>query len=144
LRDEMADGDERLIRRYYDCFNTRRFTDGAALVGTDCEFDHRPTRDHARGPRGYRVLVDDWLRAAPDVVLIPEHITAVEDGVFRVMLRARGHLDGQFSVGPVAVGGDGRAFDFVGTHDVTVRDGQIVLSRFTYNREDFFGPSPAH
>jgi len=135
----MADADELLIHRYYECFNARRVADGGALVSPDCEFNHLATRDHARGPRGYAALVDDWVKAAPDVTLEPEQIVGIEPGTFRVVLRLRGHFDGPFDIGPMALNGDGQAFDFVGIHQVVIRAGLIVASTFSYDRKDLAG-----
>ena len=135
----MPSRGEQLIRSYYDCINARRLADGARLVADDCEFHHVATRERARGPQGFVALVSDWLRAAPDVTLLPEHIETLGSGRFRVALRVRGHLDGPFELGPSSVGGDGRAFDFVAIHELTIRGNRVAASWLTFERDDFLG-----
>jgi hypothetical protein len=138
----VSSPDEELIRRYYAAFNARRFADAAGLVSHDCEFHHLPTRERARGPNGYLALVEEWVAAAPDVTLTPEHIAVLADGVYRVQLRVRGRFDGAFEFRPLQpVDGAGKPFDFLGVHDITIRDGAMVVSRFSYDVADFVGPS---
>ena len=86
--------------------------------------------------------MEEWVAAAPDVTLTPERIVAEGGGVYRVRVRVRGRFDGAFELRPFRpVDGAGKPFDFIGVHDLAIRDGAIVASRFSYDLTDLVGPS---
>jgi len=127
---------EALVHQYYQYFNARRFDDAAGLLSVDCEFSHTGTREHAHGRRGYRALVDEWMRAAPDVTLTAESITHLADDLLSVRIHLRGHFRGEFAVGAAVIEGTGRAFSMRGVHRIQVLDGRIVRSEFTFDPAD--------
>ena len=138
--EQAADADEQLIRRYYAAFNARRFDECVAIISPDCEFDHVVTRDRTHGRRGYVALVHQWLDASSDLTLAAERIVRLEPGRYRVRLHLQGHRDGEFPIGRTGrLPADGSRLDFVGTHDIDVRGGLIVSSRFSYDPADLTG-----
>ena len=87
-----------LIERYYECFNTRRFSDAAALFADDAQVEFSPGAPWV-GPAGYSRFADTWIAAFPDATLAIESVNWRSEKVCEVYLRASGKHTGTFEFG---------------------------------------------
>ena len=101
--------DTALLLRYYELFNQRRLLEAATLVADECEFEHRPTRERAIGPRGYLAFAEEWLHAMPDMKVTIVSVTPMDTGAYRVQVSVSGHADHPMTIAAgVQTGGDGQ------------------------------------
>ena len=92
-----------LIRQHYDCFNERRFADGADLFSEDCVLEHGPFGQRRHGRQGYLDLVNEWVKAFPDARLHIEHVEQRGDTICEVDLIGSGTHRGDFNMGGFGV-----------------------------------------
>jgi predicted ester cyclase len=96
----LREGDPlRIIRDYYACFNERRFADAAAMFTEDAVLEQVPFQGRQRGPAAYRVYVELWTRAFPDLMLEIADVTVLPDRAVEAQLVASGTHMGDLSIG---------------------------------------------
>jgi predicted ester cyclase len=88
-----------LIRRYYACFNERRFTDAAALFANDALLEHIPFGQQDYGVDGYVRFANAWIAAFPDGTFAVERVERRDETMFEVHLLATGTHLGIFDIG---------------------------------------------
>jgi steroid delta-isomerase-like uncharacterized protein len=126
-----------LIRQHYDCFNERRFADGADLFSDDCVLEHEPFGRTRRGREGYLDLVEGWVKAFPDCRLKIEHVEQRGDTICEVDLIGTGTHRGDFDMGGYGL------FKASGVHAsirfrelLEIRGGKITYSSITFDVHD--------
>jgi predicted ester cyclase len=88
-----------LIRRYYACFNERRFRDAAALFANDALLEHIPFGQQDYGGDGYVRFANTWIAAFPDGTFAVERVEPRTETMFEVHLLATGTHLGIFDIG---------------------------------------------
>jgi predicted ester cyclase len=88
-----------LIRRYYTCFNERRFDEAAALFTDDALVEQVPFQSRERGGAAFLRFAALWTRAFPDAVFQIDGVAARSGGVFEVQLSADGTHMGDLAMG---------------------------------------------
>jgi len=83
-----------LIRRYYACFNDRRFSDAIELFTPDAILEYPPFSAGQRGPACYLAFAEMWTRAFPDGIVTIEHVEQRGDTICEVDLIANGTVNG--------------------------------------------------
>ena len=123
-----------LIRKLYDCFNQRRFADGADLFSDDCVLEHPPFGQTRHGRQGYLDLVKHWVQAFPDGQLQIEHVEQRGDTICEVDLVGTGTHQGEFNMGGYGV------FKATGVQAtlrfrelLEIRGGKITFSSLTFD-----------
>lgn len=89
----------RIIRRYYACFNERRFADAAAMFTEDAVLEQVPFQCRERGPAAYRLYAEVWIRAFPDLTVEIADVTALPNGAVEAQLVATGTHLGDLAIG---------------------------------------------
>jgi hypothetical protein len=79
-----------LIRRYFACFNERRFEDAAALFTEDAVLEQMPFHRQERGGGAYLLFANLWTRAFPDATLAIEEVIPQSAHAFEVHLAGTG------------------------------------------------------
>jgi hypothetical protein len=92
-----------LIRRYYACFNDRRFGDAMELFASDAILEYPPFSPQQRGPECYLAFAEMWTKAFPDGVVAIEHVEQRGDTICEVDLIAKGTHLGDFDLGAYGV-----------------------------------------
>jgi hypothetical protein len=92
-----------LIRRYYACFNDRRFGDAMELFASDAILEYPPFNPQQRGPECYLAFAEMWTKAFPDGVVAIEHVEQRGDTICEVDLIANGTHLGDFDLGAYGV-----------------------------------------
>jgi len=124
-----------LIRRYYECFNTRRFAEAAALFAEDAELELIPLgRD--RGQTGYLRFAETWVRAFPNAIFSVERIEPQRDTIAEVYLLATGTHQGVLDLGtyrfrPTEIDARLRVRELL-----DIRDGKITASVLSIDLND--------
>lgn len=126
-----------LIRKHYDCFNDRRFAEGADLFSEDCVLEHPPFGQTRRGRDGYLDFVKLWIQAFPDGHLRIDHVEQRGDTICEVDLIGTGTHRGDFDMGGYGV------FKATGVNTtlrfrelLEIRGGQITYSSLTFDVHD--------
>lgn len=89
---------ESLIRRYYDCFNARRFAEAAALFAEDADIEVLPSlRGH--GGAGYLRVAEAWVTAFPNATFVVERVEQQSETVAEAHLLATGTHLGALNLG---------------------------------------------
>jgi SnoaL-like polyketide cyclase len=88
-----------LIRRYYACFNDRRFGDAAELIAPDAIMEYPPYGAQQRGPACYLAYAAMWTKAFPDGIVTIEHVEQRGDTICEVDLVGHGTHLGDFDLG---------------------------------------------
>lgn len=95
---EQAVSRTSLVKRYYEYFNARRFSDAAALFADDARVEFSPGAPWI-GPAGYLRFAETWTAAFPDATLAIESVNWGSETVCEVYLRASGKHTGTFAFG---------------------------------------------
>ena len=115
-----------LIRKHYDCFNQRRFADGADLFGQ--------TR---HGRQGYLDLVNEWIRAFPDGHMDIDHVEQRGDTICEVDLVGTGTHLGDFNMGGYGIFKASGAKTTLRFRElIEIRGGKITFSSITFDPHD--------
>ena len=126
-----------LIRKHYDCFNERRFADGADLFSEDCVLEHPPFGQKRLGRQGYLDLVKHWVDAFPDGRLHIEHVEQRGDTICEVDLIGTGTHQGDFDMGGYGVlKASGVKTTLRFRELLEIRGGQITYSSLTFDVHD--------
>lgn len=126
-----------LIRRHYDCFNERRFADGADLFSEDCVLEHPPFGQKRVGREGYLELVKNWVDAFPDGRLQIDHVEQRGDTICEVDLIGTGTHQGDFDMGGYGVlKASGVKTTLRFRELLEIRGGQITYSSLTFDVHD--------
>lgn len=124
---------EAFVRRYYELFNERRFSDAAALIAPDAQLHHVPLRQRLTGPAGYHAFATTWTQAFPDGRLTIEGIT-IKGDVAVVRLLGRGTHLGTFDLGTLGTfPPTGGAAELTFVEELTIRDGLVHGARLTFD-----------
>jgi predicted ester cyclase len=123
-----------LIRKHYDCFNQRRFADGADLFSEDCVLEHPPFGQIRHGRQGYLDLVNEWVRAFPDGQLHIDHVEQRGDTICEVDLVGTGTHDGDFNMGGYGVFKASGVKTTIRFRELLeIRGGKITFSSITFD-----------
>jgi predicted ester cyclase len=126
-----------LIRRHYDCFNDRRFAEGADLFSEDCVLEHRPFGQTRHGPQGYLDLVQGWVRAFPDCRLTIDHVEQRGDTICEVDLVGTCTHLADFDMGGYGVlKASGVKATLRFRELLEIRGGMITYSSITFDAHD--------
>jgi len=87
-----------IVDRYYDYFNTHRFSEAAALFTENAQLEFSPGVPW-HGPAGYQQFAETWTTAFPDATLTIESVNWRSGTVCEVYLRATGKHTGTFHYG---------------------------------------------
>ena len=130
---ETDDVQRRVIHEYYECFNTRRFVEAAALFTDDAQVEHLPLVRQERGVFGYLQFVSMWLRAFPDATMTPDSIVARNGHAHEVTVTAAGTHRGVLELGGwVFRPSDQRAI--FGLRELfEIREGKIAVVSLSFN-----------
>lgn len=125
-----------LIRRYYACFNERRFRDAAALFADDALLEHIPFGQQNYGADGYVRFADAWMAAFPDGTFAVERVERRAETLFDVHLLATGTHLGVFDIGiyqfkPTSTKATLRLRELL-----NIRDGKIAASTLSFDLND--------
>ena len=127
-----------LIRRYYECYNARRFHEAAGLFAQDAILEHAPYgRLQRQGGVGYLESAERSIVAFPDAQIQTLDVRVHDDSIVDVELLASGtHL------GVLDLGAYGR-FEPTGLHVhvrhrevLEIRDGLIRYASVTLDVND--------
>jgi len=77
-----------LIRRYYDAFNARRFTESAALFADDATFES-PFTPPAPARQAYLLFASAWVAAFPDGQFVIDNVAQRNETHVRFESRAK-------------------------------------------------------
>jgi predicted ester cyclase len=88
-----------LIRKYYACFNERRFADAAEFFSDDAVLEHGPLGQRQQGGTGYLQFAEMWVRAFPDAALSIVRVEQHGDTICEVDLILTGTHLGAFDLG---------------------------------------------
>jgi predicted ester cyclase len=126
-----------LIRKHYDCFNQRRFADGADLFSEDCILEHPPFGQTRHGRQGYLDMVTYWVQAFPDGHLQIDHVEQRGDTICEVDLIGTGTHQGDFDMGGYGVlKASGVKTRLRFRELLEIRGGQITYSSLTFDVQD--------
>ena len=123
-----------LIDYYYGCFNTRRFTDAAALF-SEGHIEFSPGAPWS-GPDGYLHFADAWTSAFPNVKFDIQSVAWRSPTVCEVALRATGTHTGEFRFGRYRVPPTGRNAVLHLRELLDIHDGRIRASMVTIEFSD--------
>ena len=124
---------DRLVRRYYEYFNARRFGDAAALIDLHATFRHGPTRQHVIGPAGYRLFAESWVRAFPDARVDVVAIRTTDNRKVTAELLGRGTHTGVLDLGEIVFPATGRRAEFPFRHHFEIENRLIVDARLDFD-----------
>jgi len=123
-----------LIRKYYACFNERRFADAAEFFFDDAMLEHGPFGQRQQGGAGYLQFAEMWVRAFPDAALSIVRVEQHGDTICEVDLILTGTHLGAFDLG------EGGLFKATGAHAkipvrelLEVRVGKITYSSLAFD-----------
>ena len=88
-----------LIRKYYACFNERRFADAAEFFSDDAVLEHGPLEQRQQDGAGYLQFAEMWVRAFPDAALSIVRVEQHGDTICEVDLIVTGTHLGAFDLG---------------------------------------------
>jgi len=126
-----------LIRKHYDCFNQRRFADGADLFAEDCVLEHPPFGQTRYGRQGYLDLVNECVRAFPDGHLQIEHVEQRGDTICEVDVIGTGTHKGEFNMGGYGVFKPSGVKTTLRFRElIEIRGGKITFSSITFDPHD--------
>ena len=126
-----------LIRKHYDCFNERRFADGADLFSEDCVLEHPPFGQTRHGRQGYLDLVNEWVRAFPDGHMHIEHVEQRGDTICEVDIVGSGTHLGDFNMGGYGVFKASGAKTSIRFRElIEIRGGKITFSSIAFDPHD--------
>ena len=126
-----------LIRRHYDCFNDRRFAEGADLLSEDCVLEHQPFGQTRHGRQGYLDLAQGWVRAFPDCRLKIDHVEQRGDTMCEVDLIGTGTHRADFDMGGYGVfKASGVKATLRFRELLEIRGGLITYSSITFDAQD--------
>jgi CheY-like chemotaxis protein/ketosteroid isomerase-like protein len=127
---------EDLVRRYYACFNERRFQDAVALFADDAHLELVSGRPES-GRAGYVDFAESWTAAFLDATFSVERIEPRSETVCEVYLLATGTHQGVFDFGSYRFKPTGSATAMHLRELLEIRDGQITAAVLTFNVTDF-------
>lgn len=87
-----------IVRKYYACFNDRRFAEAADLLAVDVELDY-PGAGATRGRDAYLNFAKRWVRAFPDLNVSVLDIEDHGDTISEVRLTLSGSHEGILDLG---------------------------------------------
>jgi steroid delta-isomerase-like uncharacterized protein len=90
---------EPLIRRYYTCFNERRFDDAVALFTEDAILEQVPFQRRERGGAAYLVFANSWTRGFPDATIAVDRVRKGPGETYEVELVWTGTHQGDLVIG---------------------------------------------
>jgi predicted ester cyclase len=89
-----------VIRRYYECYNARRFQEAADLFAPDAILEHAPYgRLQRQGGVGYLESAERSIVAFPDAHIETLDVKIHDDSIFDVELLASGTHHGVLDLG---------------------------------------------
>ena len=133
-----------MIRKYYEAFNERRFTDNAELFTADAVIQHRPNHGPFQGPGGYLESARMAIASFPDLRLQILRVEQRGDTIVEVDVLATGTLEGDWAAGAlVTLKATGQVKTFRIREMLEIRGGKITCSALTYNLQELLGrPDP--
>ncbi|HET9831129.1 MAG TPA: ester cyclase [Vicinamibacterales bacterium] len=123
-----------LIEYYYDCFNSRRFADAAALF-SEGHIEFSPGAPWS-GPDGYLHFAEAWTSAFPNVTFNVESVAWRSATVCEVYLRAKGTHTGEFRFGRYRIPPTDREAILHLRELLDIHDGRIRASMVTIEFSD--------
>ncbi len=126
-----------LIRKYYACFNERRFAEAAELFASDAVLEFPPFGNANAGPEGYLRFAEAWVRAFPDGHLEIEHVEQRGDTICEVDLIGTGTHAADFDLGAYGVfKASGAKARLRVRQLLEIRVGKITYSSLTFDVHD--------
>jgi predicted ester cyclase len=125
-----------LIRRYYACFNERRFRDAASLFANDALLEHIPFGQQSRGIDGYVRFATAWLAAFPDGTFALDRVERRTEMMFEVHLLATGTHLGIFDIGIYQFKPTSRKATLRLRELLSIRDEKIYASTLSFDLND--------
>ena len=122
-----------IIRKYYACFNERRFAEAAELLARDVEVDC-PGSGSSHGRDAYVQQAKLWVRAFPDLTHVVLDIEDRGDTISEVRLSASGTHRGVLDLGVLGTfAPQGARVTFEQRDLFEVRVARITFVRMTLN-----------
>ena len=129
-----------LIRRYYDAFNGRRFSENAELFTPDAVIHHRPNSGRRQGPGGYLESAREAMASWPDLHLRILHVEQRGDTIVEIDVSATGTLVGDWTAGDFGtLKATGQLRTFRIRETLEIRGGKITFSGLTYDLQELLG-----
>lgn len=124
---------ERVVRSFYDAFNSHQLDRAAALIADDGEWLDVPSGTVYRGPSGYLDFDRGFITPLPDARVEILNVVAAGDTVVTEFL-GRGTHDGPF-VGPngATIAPTGNKVELAMIEIMQIRDGKISRARSYYD-----------
>jgi predicted ester cyclase len=125
-----------IVRKYYACFNDRRFADAADLLAVDVELDY-PGAGATRGRDAYLQFAKRWVRAFPDLSFSIIDIEDRGDTISEVRLTLTGCHEGALDLGVAGTFEPmGARMRLEATELLEVRVERITFARLTLSVAD--------
>ena len=123
-----------IARRYYQCFNERRFDEAGELVDPQATFHYVPTKQRLIGRAGYRALVAAWVIAFEDASLDVIDLQVLDAGTVRAEFVGRGTHTGDLVLGEYfTLPATGTHADLPFRDTLSIRNGLIVASKLEFD-----------
>jgi SnoaL-like domain len=126
---------EALIRRYYDWFNDRKFSDAAGLFSDEAKFEP-PFGQPEPGRAGYLQFTAVWTQAFPNAKLTIDRVDERRDTIREVYLFASGKHQETLRLGPYHFKATGAGAVLHIRELLDVRHDRIMLSTVTVDLND--------
>lgn len=125
-----------IVRKYYACFNDRRFPDAADLLAVDVELDY-PGAGPTRGRDAYLQFAERWVGAFPDLGVTVLDIEDRGDTISEVRLTLSGSHKGPLDLGAAGTfEPTGARIRLEASELLEVRVERITFARLTLNVAD--------
>jgi len=129
-QDSMTDA---LIRRYYACFNERRFRDTAGVLAGDALLENIPVGRQDSGVDGYVRFANAWIAAFPDSQFTVQRIDRCSEHMFEIHLLATGTHVGTFDIGISQFKATSTKAKLRLRELLAIRDGHITASTLSFD-----------
>jgi predicted ester cyclase len=124
------------IRRYYACFNERRFTDAALMFADDAVLEQVPFHCRERGGVAYLLFADTWTRAFPDASVTIEDVVERRGGTFAIDLIVEGTHRGDLAMGGCVFKPTGVTMTLRGRELLQFREDRIAMSCLSFDLQE--------
>ena len=124
-------------RRYYECFNQRRFDDAEMFVDPRALFTYPLAKEHLIGRAGYRELVGRWLAGFPNARITITSVHVIDESTVSTDWIGEGtHLGLLELPGLPAIPATGVCTMMPMRETITVAYGRILTSRMDFDPAD--------
>lgn len=124
-------------RRYYECFNHRRFEEAEMFVDPRALFTYPLAKEHLIGRAGYRELTRRWLAGFPDARIDITGVHVIDETTVSTDWIGEGtHLGLLELPGLPAIPATGVRTRMPMRETITIADSRIVASRMDFDPAD--------